>query len=339
MKKLKYLFFLLLFIPFNTFAMDVPITVSEGQWYNNSAQLVYTGSATSRTIGTENFFQFSGQNNYAQFLNFSVYYPESSNDLIKSKNWDISFTVLSYGDFVIKLGSSSCFVTSSVSAVNYLNNQTTGDLDINDADSYYYKTIFCPNASIQNTPTPFRMYRTFSSNNFAVNRLIVNKIWSFSETSNSNQEITTAITNQTNSINNSINNVNDNITSEDTLTSSETSDTIDSFSENVASDTPITDLLTMPLTLINAYIGGMNSSCTPYNFGSLLGTNLVMPCINLQQRLGNNVWSIIDVLFSIFMIFNISKLFIGAFNKFTTLKDDFSNMYTNDYEPKHGGDD
>lgn len=157
--------------------------------------------------------------------------------------------------------------------------------------------------------------------------------------------LSTILTNQLTNVNTSlqnqnqaITNLNDSITSTDSPSTSETNNTLDDFSENVASDTPITDLLTMPLTLINAYIGGMNSSCTPYNFGSLLGTNLTMPCINLQQRLGSNIWNIIDVLFSIFMIFNISKLFIGAFNKFTTLKDDFSNMYTNDYQPKHGGD-
>lgn len=136
-------------------------------------------------------------------------------------------------------------------------------------------------------------------------------------------------------LNDSVNDLNDTLNNE---TSPDTEGYLEDFSENVASDTPITDLITMPLTLINAYINGMNSSCSSYNFGSLLGTELVMPCINLQQRLGNNIWSIIDVLFSIFMIFNISKLFISAFNNFTSLKDDFTNMYTNDYQPKHGGD-
>lgn len=140
----------------------------------------------------------------------------------------------------------------------------------------------------------------------------------------------------TNAIINSQNNTTNAITSE---SDPNTNSSIQGFNNTLASDTPITDLITMPLTLINAYINGMNSSCTAYNFGSLLGTNLTMPCINLQQRLGSNIWSIIDVLFSIFMIFNISKLFIGAFNNFTSLKDDFSNMYTNDYQPKHGGDD
>lgn len=338
MKKLRYLLFLLLFIPFNTFAMDVPITVNEGQWINNNTNIVYTGAATLRTIGNEQFYQFKGENNLAQFLNFSAYYPESQNDNIKSKHWDVSFVVLSYGDFIFRLGTSSCFITSSISVAN-MSQEYQVDYGVNQAGSYYYKTVFCPNVQIQNTPTPIRLYRTFSSNDYNANRFIISKIWNFSETSNSNQEIVTSITNQTNSLNNSINNLNDSITSDDSPSNSETSDTLEGFSENVASDTPITDLLTMPLTLINAYIGGMNSTCTPYSFGSLLGSNLTMPCINLQQRLGSNIWSIIDVLFSIFMIFNISKLFIGAFNKFTTLKDDFSNMYTNDYEPRHGGDD
>lgn len=153
---------------------------------------------------------------------------------------------------------------------------------------------------------------------------------------NSTQNIINNQNQNTQSIINSQNSTTNAITSED---DPNTNSSIQGFQNSLASDTPITDLITMPLTLLNAYINGMNSTCSPYNFGSLLGTNLTMPCINLQQRLGNNVWSIIDVLFSIFMIFNISKLFISAFNNFTSLKDDFSNMYTNDYQPKHGGED
>lgn len=329
MKKLKYLFFLLFLLPFNVFAMDVPITVSEGQWIDNGTNVIFTGAATLRTIGNEQFYQFKGNNSLAQFLNFNVYYPESQNDNIKSKGWDVSFVVLSYGDFILRLGTSSCFIISSTSAAD-MAQQFNTDYGIDDINTYKYYNVFCPNARILNTPTPIRMYRTFSSSDYNVNRLIISKIWSFSETSNSNQEITSAITNQTNSINNNINNVNSNITSEQ---DPNTSSSITEFQNSLASDTPITNLLTLPLTLISAYNTGISASCSPYSFGSLLGTNITFPCINLQQRLGTTLWYTIDSLCCIFLIYSIAMLFVHAFDSLTSLKDDFDDMYV----PKHAG--
>lgn len=136
-----------------------------------------------------------------------------------------------------------------------------------------------------------------------------------------------------------INGLNDSITSEQ---SPNTNQDINDMNDMVASDTPISDLITMPLTLINAYINGVNSSCSPINLGNLYGTDLVLPCINLEQRLGSNLWHIIDAFFSIFMCYNIGMLFITAFDGITSLRDDFEGLYQprhadSGYQPKHGG--
>lgn len=121
-----------------------------------------------------------------------------------------------------------------------------------------------------------------------------------------------------------------------------TSSDINDMNDMVASDTPISDLITMPLTLINAYINGINSACSPVNLGNLYGTDLILPCINLEQRLGSNLWSIIDTFFCIFMCYNIGMLFVTAFDGITSLRDDFEGLYQPrhadvGYQPKHGG--
>ena len=136
-----------------------------------------------------------------------------------------------------------------------------------------------------------------------------------------------------------INNLND--TLNDT-SQPNTNQDINDMDNMVASDTPISDLITMPLTLVNAYINGINSSCSSVNLGNLYGTDLILPCINLEQRLGSNLWHTIDSFFSIFMCYNIGMLFITAFDGITSLRDDFEGLYQprhadTGYKPKHGG--
>lgn len=140
-------------------------------------------------------------------------------------------------------------------------------------------------------------------------------------------------------LNDSLNDLNDTLNSED---DPNTNQDINDMNDMVASDTPISDLITMPLTLVNAYINGINSTCSPINLGNLYGTDLTLPCINLESRLGSNLWSIIDTFFCIFMCYNIGMLFITAFDGITSLRDDFEGLYQPrhadiGYQPKHGG--
>lgn len=105
------------------------------------------------------------------------------------------------------------------------------------------------------------------------------------------------------------------------------SDISDLFGDFESSDTPITDLLTMPLTLIQAYISGMSGTCQSISLGRLYNTNLIIPCIDIESKLGSNLWSMIDILFAMFMVYNLGQLFITAFDSLTSLKDNFSWLY------------
>ena len=174
------------------------------------------------------------------------------------------------------------------------------------------------NTPLSNIPTGTRYFRTTIRNNLPI----------FEICTNGNQ-----------ALNDGINGLNDSITSESTPN---TNQDINDMNNMVASYTPISDLITLPLTLINAYYNGINSSCSPFNLGSLLGTNLTIPCINIENHIGSSLWNTIDILCCIFLCYEIGMLFVSSFDGITSLRDDFEGLYQprhayTGYVAKHGG--
>lgn len=152
---------------------------------------------------------------------------------------------------------------------------------------------------------------------------------------NNNNQNTQNIINSQTEINNSINDISD--TLNDT-TQPNTSNFFNNLGNYAPSMTPITDLLNMPYNLINRFLNGFNGSCSSINLGSLYGTTLVLPCIDLGSLLGSQLWGIIDILFVGIMCLNIGELLIHDFNSLLTLNDEFESTYTpkHIYQPKHG---
>ena len=124
--------------------------------------------------------------------------------------------------------------------------------------------------------------------------------------------------------------INNSLNDESAPTNNDISGNTSQWSNMNASNNTITQLLTMPLTLINAYLNGINGTCSSFNLGSLYGTDLVLPCINIATYIGSALWSTIDVLFSGFMIFNIGRKLIKIFN-------DFTNLNSNQVDELYGG--
>lgn len=93
------------------------------------------------------------------------------------------------------------------------------------------------------------------------------------------------------------------------------------------SSTPITDLLTMPLTLMNAMLTGINGTCSTYNLGTLYGVQLSLPCIDLEELLGSGLWTILDGLCAFFMIMGIGRLCIRIYENITSLNDPLNMIY------------
>lgn len=130
-----------------------------------------------------------------------------------------------------------------------------------------------------------------------------------------------SITNSQNNTTNAVNNLNDSINNDTVSTNTQNSSTASSWASQSASDSVVSDMVLMPITLLNAFSSGFSGSCQAYNLGSLYGTNLTLPCINIQNYLGATLWGIIDVLMSGFLIYGIGKKFVRVFNDFTNLKD------------------
>lgn len=120
----------------------------------------------------------------------------------------------------------------------------------------------------------------------------------------------------------------------DSITSEESPDINSDFWNDIYVDkyNPVSNLITMPITLLQAYLNGFNSTCEPFVIGELFDYNIVFPCINLEKYLGSTLWTSIDVLFTIFMVYELAMLFISIYEGITSL-DDFAQML---YSPRHG---
>ena len=106
------------------------------------------------------------------------------------------------------------------------------------------------------------------------------------------------------------------------------------------SNSPVSDLITMPITLLTNISDNINGSCSAWNLGSLLGHNITFPCINVENILGSNLYHLIDMAICLFLAFNIGKLCVTIYNNLTTLKDDYNYMYSSDgYKNKTGESD
>ena len=113
--------------------------------------------------------------------------------------------------------------------------------------------------------------------------------------------------------NDAINDVND------TLNNSNVSiDTLPSDSVDMG---PISSLVTLPITALNNIVNAFSGTCTPFNIGSLFGTELVFPCINIESFIGSFLWNTIDIIITGIFIFSIRQRFVDLFYKLVTLKD------------------
>lgn len=130
-----------------------------------------------------------------------------------------------------------------------------------------------------------------------------------------------AINNTTNAVNNNtnaINNVNNTISDSST---DDPSNSINTMKDKVASNGTITQLLTLPIQLFQNILNSVNGSCSSFNLGNLLGTSLLLPCINLEQLLGSTLYGIIDILCSGLFILAFRKKMVDIFNHMTSLND------------------
>lgn len=125
----------------------------------------------------------------------------------------------------------------------------------------------------------------------------------------------------------------------DSLTDDSVPD-IDLGGVDIGNDSPISTLLTLPINIFTHALDGANKSCKTYSFGSILGTEWHLDCIDGKKILGDNIWGLIDMFGCFFMIYNIIMLIVQCFETITGLKDGFDSLYVPQHEgyaTKHGG--
>lgn len=117
-----------------------------------------------------------------------------------------------------------------------------------------------------------------------------------------------------------------------------------------ASDSPVSDLLLIPVRLIQKFISFTDLTCSDYNFGKLYNHDLKLNCSDINNTISKlgNTSEYIDNFFVFFMIYNIFMLFVKAWDGFTSLRDEYetlayahapgSSAYSgSEYDPRHGG--
>ena len=118
----------------------------------------------------------------------------------------------------------------------------------------------------------------------------------------------------------------------------------DGIEDLMPSNTPITNLISMPFTMYNSMLNGLNGTCSTWYIetGPLLGNSYFeFPCINLSRRLGSDawtwnglsLWNIIDFFGFIFLIYEIVMLMINGYEMIISLNDPWEELYV----PQHGG--
>lgn len=97
-------------------------------------------------------------------------------------------------------------------------------------------------------------------------------------------------------------------------------DTINNLKGKIPTNSVISDLLLLPVKFLQNFVNALGSSCSNFPLGSLYGTDLFMPCINLQNYLGDGIWTTIDLILSGFFVYYLRKKFIQIYQNLTNLK-------------------
>lgn len=120
-------------------------------------------------------------------------------------------------------------------------------------------------------------------------------------------------------VNSSIKKTND-ILNDDAIDDSNTTGSLEDLSKRLPTNSVISDLLLLPVRLFQNVLNSINGSCVAFNLGSLYGSDLTLPCINIESVIGSSLWSIVDILFCGAFVLVIRKQFVNIFHNLTDLK-------------------
>ena len=293
-------------------------------YYTNTDTNVYQGNGLPSTLLNDrvNRIQFLYNNytyspNYLYDITFKVYY--NYYDSVSGNPLDLNQWVDSCSIYTGSGAQYTCYLTKNREYISITINNMVGTSQNNLWLNWY--------SNYNNRVATFTTRYVLT-----INRKDNPNVTS-QDISNQTQDIINNNNNNTTIINNNIDDLNSDIMSE---SDADYSPLID-IQNLMPTNTPITNLIGMPITLLSAYFDNLNGTCQPWtiNTGSLLGSHTwTLPCINLARRLGADVWSwngyslwqLIDIMGVIFMIYNIALLMINAYNDLASLDDTYAVM-------------
>lgn len=115
-----------------------------------------------------------------------------------------------------------------------------------------------------------------------------------------------------------INDINDSINNSNI---DDFNDSFSSFNNSIASNNVISDLLLLPINMLQNIVSSINGTCSPFNLGTIKGNTITLPCIDLQSILGNGIWVFIDIVSCGLFVLVIRKRMVDIFNDLSSLKD------------------
>lgn len=157
-------------------------------------------------------------------------------------------------------------------------------------------------------------YTCDSTNSDAINQSINN---TQNIINNNNTNTQSIINNQNQNAQAIINNITDGTPQ----TESESSTTLDAWKNLIPTNGVVSSLFLIPVNLIDKLVSGFNGTCQTFNLGNLMGTDLVLPCIQPVNFFGTTLWGIIDLACCGMMLFSMFKKFVKVFSDITNLRD------------------
>lgn len=83
---------------------------------------------------------------------------------------------------------------------------------------------------------------------------------------------------------------------------------------------PISAILSMPVELAISVLNGIDGTCSSYTIGSLFGHTLTLPCVNIPNIIGQNLWTTIDIIISGIFAFSFRRKLIDLWNALIHLR-------------------
>lgn len=263
----------------------------------NTQNIIDTIKDTTSNCIT-NIFTASNYSSNSSFTNISI----SNNNI--TANASATWRTLSYNFNIDNDEEYTLHYTSPQSTVNMYYSFDNSNWNIVNKSIYHH---FVSTAST----IYIRLQNTSGTGTFNFNELMlvkgnVSSFYKLGETCKSKLDDTNSALNETN-----------NFLQDDSDPSIDDNDFLNMFN-SIGINDPLSYLLTLPVQLINKIVS-LSDSCTPINLGTLYGTMITLPCINLENILGTSVWNIIDVIFSVSLLVVILKNLYDTFSNLLTM--------------------